>query len=138
MTRVMKRQLEEELDLENTIKPSQPTKSEPTKSDFPRKTPGPSVVQESVDTESDEVEPVDVEPIKAEPADDQHDDTYSPAHEADEVGTGVGNKEPNDQETNNIGSRVNNEALVKQEPDDAQPAAIAEPEAPNDTKEKDS
>lgn len=73
MTRVMKRQLEEELDLEkaNTIKPAamQVMPESPAAK-------SPAVDQESVHRPANE-----------------DDDTFSPAHDADSVGTGVGDDE---------------------------------------------
>ena len=71
MTRVMKRQLEDELDLENTpdIKPSQATAS-------------PSTQDKS---------PADPESVHL-PA-NEADDEYSPAHDADDIGTGVADDE---------------------------------------------
>ena len=74
MTRVMKRQLEEELNLENkpSIKPS-------TGSQFPPKSAAALNPEKPTETEiQSEVE---------------LDDTYSPAHADDEVGTGVGEDE---------------------------------------------
>ena len=81
MTRVMKRQLEEELDLEGTNKPKSPypqSRSEAMKPQTP-------------------VDRFDGEPAEpdATPA-DQHDDTYSPAHEPDAPGTGVDENDPPD------------------------------------------
>ena len=74
MTRVMKRQLEEELDIEgkNSIQP-----------DYPQ----------SRAEHFQQQAPVDPDPAAEEytPA-NEHDDTYSPAHEADEPGTGVGDQ----------------------------------------------
>ena len=71
MTRVMKRQLEDELDLESTpdIKPSQATASPRTHDKNP---PDPASVH-----------------LPANEADDE----YSPAHDADDTGTGVGDDE---------------------------------------------
>jgi len=68
MTRVMKRQLEEELDLNSspTIKPPPPSSREPSQQ--PSKEPAP-------------------EPDYALP---REDDDYSPEHAPDETGTGVG------------------------------------------------
>ena len=80
MTRVMKRQLEEELDLEgtNNIRPPSPPPSEK----FPPK----AASVPDVDPEpTPEVEPMPA----SEPYVPEEDDTYSAAHEADEDGTGV-------------------------------------------------
>ena len=70
MTRVMKRQLEEELDLEKSrnIKPDSPPKDV-----FPPKS-------------AQDLDPKAV--VEQTPA-NEHDDSYSPAHDADDVGTGV-------------------------------------------------
>jgi sec-independent protein translocase protein TatB len=78
MTRVMKRQLEQELDLENTnsIRPRSTSSSQ--------QSPGPA-------------------PESAHSPANEHDETYSPAHDAGSVGTGVGDddwfdtEEPDDQ-----------------------------------------
>ena len=152
MTRVMKRQLEEELDLENSIKPNQPTTSEPTvsepsKSEYPRKSPGPSVVQdteeaESSETESDDVESTEVESAEAESSEvesaNEHDDTYSPAHESDDVGSGVDDNELRQRKAGDSDLGVDDGAPDEPESDDAEPAAVAEPKASDDTKEKES
>lgn len=147
MTRVMKRQLEEELDLENSIKPSEPTVSEPNKSDYPRKSPGPSVVQESAEAESPETESDDVESTEVESAEakssevesaNEHDDTYSPAHESDDVGSGVDDNELRQRKAGDSDLGVDDGAPDEPESDDAEPAALAEPKASDDTKEKDS
>ena len=142
MTRVMKRQLEEELDLENSIKPNQPTTSEPTKSEYPRKSPGPSVVQDAEEAESPETESNDVESAEAESSEvesaNEHDDTYSPAHESDDVGSGVDDNELRQRKAGDSDLGVDDGAPGEPEPDDAEPAAVAEPKASDDTKEKDS
>lgn len=82
MTRVMKRQLEEELDLEganNNIKSPYPrSRSEAMKPQTP-------VDRFDGEPQADESESAN-----------EHDDTYSPAHEADEPGTGVGEKDAAD------------------------------------------
>ena len=71
MTRVMKRQLEDELDLENTpdIKPSRATASPST---HDKNRPDPEAVH-----------------LPTNDADDE----YSPAHDADDIGTGVSDDE---------------------------------------------
>jgi sec-independent protein translocase protein TatB len=77
MTRVMKRQLEEELDLNETlnIKPPPPPAREP--STQPEKLASESPLPESP------------EPEYTLPRDD---DDYSPAHDAEDAGTGVGDE----------------------------------------------
>ena len=75
MTRVMKRQLEEELDLEGNNISSPP----------PTKTPIERFEQEP------EVEEIAAAPEDHEPA-NEHNDTWSPAHGEDEIGTGVGDE----------------------------------------------
>lgn len=82
MTRVMKRQLEEELDLNDTLNIKPPRISrEPSKQ--------PSAKEKSPpDAESDTAEAEDSLP--------RDDDDYSPAHAADEDGTGVGEEIYND------------------------------------------
>lgn len=81
MTRVMKRQLEEELDLNETlnIKPPPPPAREP--STQPKNTDSEAGSQAEV-TQSDDPQPDYTLP--------REDDDYSPAHDADEAGTGVG------------------------------------------------
>jgi sec-independent protein translocase protein TatB len=65
MTRVMKRQLEQELDLEqaNSIRPRGTDSSQPSPDPEQKSDPAPA---------------------------NEHDETYSPAHGADSIGTGVG------------------------------------------------
>ena len=97
MTRVMKRQLEEELDLEGaaSIKPTYP-KPQPTV----QKTPVDSV---NTKPASQANSPSQETPASGEYAPGgQFDDTYSPAHDADAPGTGVGQSAtnpPGDEET---------------------------------------
>jgi len=80
MTRVMKRQLEEELDIEG--KPDiRPPPGEPTSSPFPPKS-------APVDTLNSEPEAPE-EYVAA----NEHDDTWSPAHGEESIGTGVGDDE---------------------------------------------
>jgi len=81
MTRVMKRQLEEEIDLEGASK---------NKSPYPRSRSEAMKPQTPVDR-------FDGEPAEQDAASaDEHDDTYSPAHEPDAPGTGVGENDPPD------------------------------------------
>jgi sec-independent protein translocase protein TatB len=77
MTRVMKRQLEEELDLDKspTIKPPPVAKQPSFKADIEKE----SVAPDDPAAEEDLVLPRD-------------DDEYSPAHGEDDVGTGVGDE----------------------------------------------
>jgi sec-independent protein translocase protein TatB len=90
MTRVMKRQLEDELDLEkaNSIKPPH---SKPTPKATATKAP---------DVES--------QPVHATANED--DDTFSPAHDAQSVGTGVADDEPSEKpSTSDEGADGDNE-----------------------------
>jgi len=74
MTRVMRRQLEEELDLNRDLSKKAPSSSSsPSHSSSVHDSPGPGDAKPRVE---------DNGPL--------HDDTYSPAHEAGVVGTGVG------------------------------------------------
>lgn len=77
MTRVMKRQLEDELDLEGK-QDIRPTPGEPTSSPFPPK----SAPDDSLNAEPEAPD----EYVAA----NEHDDTWSPAHDDDSAGTGVG------------------------------------------------
>lgn len=70
MTRVMKRQLEEELNLERGEHSIRPARLQPPPAPAPAPAPSPS------------------------PAGQEYDDKYSPAHPADSVGTGVGTDAP--------------------------------------------
>lgn len=81
MTRVMKRQLEEELDLEGANK---------IKSPYPRSRTEAMKPQSPVERFDADKEAQDSEPTS------EHDDTYSPAHEADAPGTGVGEDKASD------------------------------------------
>jgi sec-independent protein translocase protein TatB len=104
MTRVMKRQLEEELDLEGKPDIRPPA----SRSTFPPKgTPTPGV---------------DAEPgaPAADAATIEHDDTYSPAHGENEPGTGVGDSEAVPDKRADDGVASTGDSL----PDDA-PASIA-------------
>ena len=78
MTRVMKRQLEEELDLEkaNDIKPPDV---------FARK-------------ETPAAKPVDSEPVPPHIPANEDDDSFSPAHDAQDIGTGVEDDEGSEEE----------------------------------------
>jgi len=98
MTRVMKRQLEEELDLENapTIKPPSGAVKKPFS-----KTASATTSDAPGDNES------------ASPHDD---DTYSPAHEADSVGTGVSDDATDDEDDED------NVDDVQDDPEDTKPA----------------
>lgn len=81
MTRVMKRQLEEELDLNETLS----IKSPPPPSREPSTQPESTVskpASQAEDTQADNPQPDYTLP--------REDDDYSPAHEADAAGTGVG------------------------------------------------
>jgi len=77
MTRVMKRQLEDELDLEGK-QDIRPPPGEPTSSPFPPK----SAPDDSLNAEPEAPD----EYVAA----NEHDDTWSPAHDDDSAGTGVG------------------------------------------------
>lgn len=99
MTRVMKRQLEEELDLNQTLNIKPPpssrtpsSKSDQTgdddKDDKPESEESPPDDPDSDDTEDDELsDSYDSSKDHSEPRDD---DDYSPEHGPDEKGTGVG------------------------------------------------
>ena len=78
MTRVMKRQLEEELDLEkaNDIKP-------------------PDI---QARTNATAAKPDDSDPVPAHIPANEDDDTFSPAHAAEDIGTGVNNDEDSEAE----------------------------------------
>ena len=80
MTRVMKRQLEEELDLENI-----PSKKPAATPNFPPKSA--AAVEPAQPVSDDSERPV------------EHDDTYSPAHEEDDIGTGVGDEPDSNDDT---------------------------------------
>ncbi len=86
MTRVMKRQLEEELDLNDTFKINPPLASRT-----------PSTQPEPVDTEKTEDTDVTNETDEPEPVLPRDDDDYSPAHGADDAGTGVRDIEGSDE-----------------------------------------
>jgi sec-independent protein translocase protein TatB len=79
MTRVMKRQLEEELDLEkaNDIKP-------------------PDVFAR---TETPAAKPVDSDPAPPHVSANEDDDTFSPAHAVEDIGTGVDDDEDSESES---------------------------------------
>ena len=83
MTRVMRRQLEEELDLNRDLSKKSPSPSSPSHSSSVHDSPGAG----------------DAEP-RAEDSGPLHDDTYSPAHEAGAAGTGVG--DPGDATSDNV------------------------------------
>lgn len=94
MTRVMKRQLEEELNLEEelSIKPYTSTPASPVKK---------PVEQPPADTSKDpDFSAVDVEgnPLPESGTGEELDDTYSPAHAPDAPGTGVADDEEHDLE----------------------------------------
>lgn len=84
MTRVMKRQLEEELDLNETFKINPPPASrEPSTQPKP-------VEKTSPDTETPDGDNAAENIVEPEPVLPRDDDNYSPAHAAEESGTGVG------------------------------------------------
>jgi sec-independent protein translocase protein TatB len=84
MTRVMKRQLEEELDLNETFKINPPPASrEPS-------TQPKSVEKTAPDTEKPDGDAEPESAIESEPVLPRDDDNYSPAHAAEETDTGVG------------------------------------------------
>ncbi len=109
MTRVMKRQLEEELDFNKppTIKPTPASREPSTKA-----------------TANEEAAPAD-EPEYTLPRDD---DEYSPAHGDDEVGTGVGDDESYSEE-DVAAANAEREAVEEASAStpDAEPAEPAEP-----------
>ena len=83
MTRVMKRQLEEELDLNETLS---------------IKSPPPQAREPSTQPQATESEPASSEKPEPEYSLPREDDDYSPAHDADDVGTGVGDEPVDDAE----------------------------------------
>ena len=84
MTRVMKRQLEEELDLNDTFKINPPPASrEPSTQPKP-------VEKDSPDAETPDIDAESESAIEPEPVLPRDDDNYSPAHTTEETGTGVG------------------------------------------------
>ncbi len=113
MTRVMKRQLEEELDLSQppTIKP--PPKSREPSFKPPEKPSGEN-------TEEEQTLPLD-------------DDEYSPAHDEGEIGTGVGD-DIHDDKADLAASEAEREAV--EEAAAVKPAADEEPVAAEATEEK--
>ena len=84
MTRVMKRQLEEELDLNDTFKINPPPASR-----APSTQPKP-VEKTSPDTETPDGGAEPESAVEPEPTLPRDDDNYSPAHATAETGTGVG------------------------------------------------
>jgi len=86
MTRVMKRQLEEELDLNETFKINPPPASR-----------SPSTQPETVAAEKAEDAEGDNETDSPEPVLPRDDDDYSPAHGTDDAGTGVRDVEGDDE-----------------------------------------